>query len=86
MVMDSCHVDQHRGQFAGRDCRTCHTSSQTWTLAGFDHRQTSFPLDGRHARVSCAGCHTPVKQRDGSLVVQYRPLGTRCEDCHDIGR
>jgi hypothetical protein len=83
---DACHTDQHRGQFSGRDCSACHTSNDRWALSAFDHARTRFPLDGRHARVACARCHVPVKQRDGSLVVQYRPLGTRCEDCHEAGR
>ena len=83
---DACHTDQHRGQFTGRDCSACHASNDRWALSTFDHGRTRFPLDGRHVRVSCAKCHAPVKQRDGSLVVQYRPLGNRCEDCHEAGR
>ena len=83
---DTCHADRHRGQFPGRDCSSCHGSQSTWTAANFDHGRTRFALDARHARVACAGCHTPVKQRDGLRIVQYRPLGHRCEDCHDVRR
>ena len=80
----SCHTDEHRGQFGQRDCSTCHESTQAWQLPRFDHGKTRFPLDGQHARVSCSECHTPVRQRDGKRVVQYRPLGTSCKDCHEI--
>ncbi len=80
----SCHADEHRGQFKGRDCRTCHASTHAWPIRRFDHSKTRFPLDGQHQRVSCSGCHAAVKQRDGKLVVHYRPIGTSCKDCHEI--
>ena len=37
----SCHRDEHRGQFAGRACTSCH-GEQAWKPApGFDHAKTS---------------------------------------------
>lgn len=82
----SCHTDPHRGQFklAGiNDCRRCHGSTESWSAFGFNHETDSrFPLAGSHSKVSCAACHRPALQPDGRAVIQYRPLTTRCEDCH----
>jgi hypothetical protein len=82
----SCHRDEHRGQFAGRACTACHEGYERWTLASFDHTGTRFPLDGRHRRVACADCHPGVRQADGVVVTQYRPLGRQCKDCHEVER
>ncbi|MEM7163936.1 MAG: cytochrome c3 family protein [Planctomycetota bacterium] len=82
----SCHRDVHRGQFAEREsCDVCHTSAEEWSDITFDHdRDTSFPLEGNHSGVPCASCHQPVRLADGSSVVQYKPLGQECSDCHEI--
>ena len=54
----SCHKDEHRGQFAGRACASCH-GEQAWKPApGFDHAKTSWPLTGRHGVVACERCHS----------------------------
>jgi hypothetical protein len=83
---DACHRDVHRGQFqqnGKRDCQRCHSSTENWTADRFDHnRDARFKLEGVHANLVCSACHPAVRQPDGRNVVQYRPLGTRCEDCH----
>lgn len=82
----SCHTDPHRGQFnlaGATDCFRCHKTTETWSVSAFNHETDSrFPLAGSHAKVSCAACHRPALQPDGRAVIQYRPLTTRCEDCH----
>jgi hypothetical protein len=82
----SCHTDNHRGQFGKRDCANCHRSNAAWSIPKFDHKSTRFPLDGAHIKVDCKKCHFPVKQRDGSMVTQYRPLGTECRSCHEFDK
>lgn len=86
----SCHRDEHRGQFrekGGARCERCHVSTETWKENRFEHnRMSRFVLDTTHEKVKCSGCHPSVQQPDGSHVVQYKPLGTRCEDCHEISR
>ncbi len=83
---DACHRDVHRGQFQQndkQDCQRCHGSAQSWTANRFDHnRDARLKLEGVHAGLVCSACHPAVRQPDGQNVVQYRPLGTRCEDCH----
>jgi hypothetical protein len=81
----SCHSDVHAGQFArgGQTaCERCHGGVSWKPAPGFDHnRDTAYPLDGRHAQVSCASCHrTEIK--DGVSRTRYKPVGTACADCH----
>lgn len=83
----SCHRDIHRGQFEENgtvNCSSCHRSFVSWSNLSFDHNSMSrFPLAGAHATVACARCHQPVALPDGE-VIQYKPLGIRCQDCHEV--
>lgn len=84
----ACHRDVHLGQFQQGGvtrCERCHASAHDWTATRFDHdRDSRFPLEGAHARVDCAVCHPRVLLPGDLRVVQYRPLSTKCEDCHGI--
>lgn len=84
----TCHKDVHRGQFregGHTNCGGCHVSFSRWTDLEFDHNtRARFPLQGAHAKLSCSGCHRQVPLEDGTRVVQYKPLGRECRDCHDI--
>ena len=83
----ACHRDVHRGQLGGAACGSCHTSFATWSEVRFDHQtQSRFKLEGVHARTACDRCHVPVTLSDGSTIVQYKPLGRECTDCHDMLR
>jgi hypothetical protein len=83
----ACHIDPHAGQFARQDvtdCARCHLDSGKFTLTTFDHqRDSQFKLDEQHIKLACAACHKPVPVSAELSVVRYRPLGTRCQDCHD---
>ncbi len=69
----ACHRqdDAHNGQF-GLDCARCHTV-QAWKPANFDHSQTSFRLQGRHAQVGCTQCHSGGR---------FDGTPTDCASCH----
>ena len=57
---------------AADGCRTCH--SETGWHEGFDHdKDTSFKLDGLHARLDCSACHSDRR---------FRTAGRECADCH----
>lgn len=78
-----CHVDIHGGQFTERGaeaCANCH-SFERWKPALFDHNTVRFSLAGAHAKVPCAGCHTPVS-KDGLTYIQYKLQDFKCAACH----
>ncbi len=62
-----CHANPHQISRLD-DCQRCH-SVQGWDAAHlkFDHqRDTSFVLDGRHAKASCDACHSPTRRPTSS--------------------
>jgi hypothetical protein len=80
----SCHEDPHKGQAtlagAQQDCSACHTV-EGFTPSTFDvarHAESTYPLQGRHAKVSCRGCHG---SREGAF--RFRLNSSRCTDCHE---
>jgi hypothetical protein len=80
-----CHTDKHQGQFINtenkNDCSRCHTPVD-WLAEKFDHEEDArFSLKGGHKYVPCSGCHKP-EDRNGTKVVRYKPLNTKCESCH----
>jgi len=89
----ACHADPHGGTatLAGKpaDCSQCHDlkgfARGSFSLAR--HRNTRYPLEGRHQQVACADCHrretgTAAAARWGSARVVLRPAWAACTDCH----
>lgn len=86
-----CHADPHGARFLdARDCSACHTDrgfrADALAAGGFDHaRDAGFPLDGAHAKVPCAGCHTD-ERRDVEQAAKRAPgssAGRDCAGCHE---
>ena len=78
-----CHRDEHKGQFAkrvgGEECKSCH-SVEGFKPAKFglrEHAATAYPLQGKHAALSCAQCHIPQGKE-----TLYKIKFDRCLDCH----
>ena len=84
----ACHADAHAGQFLaqGRNrCEACHLDPGSWKTLVFDHdRQSRYKLDTAHKEVACRECHPLVSLRDGRRLTQYKPIGTKCTDCHEL--
>ncbi|HJT88092.1 MAG TPA: cytochrome c3 family protein, partial [Bryobacteraceae bacterium] len=78
-----CHQDQHKGQFAGRadhgECGSCHvdTGWKPATFTNASHRNTRYPLTGKHEALACEKCHAPA-----GLDTNYHPAFQACLDCH----
>ena len=79
-----CHTpDPHGGQFAARtdkgECASCHTvdSWKPSTFGGKEHAATGYPLQGKHAAVSCDKCHIPA-----GTATRYTIAFAQCLDCH----
>ena len=80
----TCHEkdNPHGDQFEGQSCANCHSEKAWKPPSRFDHNRTRFPLTGAHAELSCQSCHKEEVGPDGKRIIRYRPLGTRCIDCH----
>ena len=81
-----CHTDYHKGQFVEEfksECSACHIVDgfKPSTFTASNHAKSAFPLNGAHAAVPCAECHTP---RNGIARsdVQYKGVPADCESCH----
>lgn len=84
----------------GTACVKCHSDHNgenfaivhwTPTAAGFNHAQTGYALDGRHAAVACRDCHNAGKIPAAARTLlgtkdlnhTYMGLDTRCAACHE---
>jgi hypothetical protein len=79
----NCHEDDHNKQFevnGATDCSKCH-AFDAWKIKKFDHNKTKFKLDGKHAKVNCAGCHKTITEKDKTFI-QYKYKSYECVVCH----
>lgn len=80
-----CHKDIHLNlidpkYYPAAGCENCHRVV-SWNEVRFDHQQTSFALEGKHATVSCRQCHFVANgQVFNSLI--FRDLSKKCANCH----
>ncbi|HET9571989.1 MAG TPA: cytochrome c3 family protein [Bacteroidales bacterium] len=80
-----CHKDEHQGLISEKfykqaTCTECHNESN-WKTVSFDHNQTKFKLDGKHAELACKACHYAKNDR-GEIVQKFEGLSTNCNACH----
>jgi hypothetical protein len=83
----ACHEDVHRGQFLDassvNDCTACHKTTSFSELKFNHDKQSRFPLTGKHAETTCAGCHKLDRpKKDAPAFVRYKPIGLSCGGCH----
>jgi hypothetical protein len=74
-----CHEDYHKGQL-GKDCATCHNTSDWKSAKQFDHSKTRYPLTGLHGQVACEKCHKPDAP-GGPARFKDMKFST-CNSCH----
>ena len=71
-----CHRDVHAQEF-GQECAGCHDEESWRSRFNADaHRNTNFPLNGRHAFIPCTECHRQVRDRNFSRAA------VDCQTCH----
>jgi len=80
-----CHKNEHQGfisekYYAQANCLGCHNEA-TWKKITFDHNQTNFKLDGKHAELGCSDCHYK-KNDQGVRIQKFSGLSTECSSCH----
>ena len=79
----NCHDNIHEDLFAidgETDCKRCHIT-ESWFPEKFNHNNTSFPLEGRHAEIACRECH-PASIVNGKTKITYKTGKFECIDCH----
>src|SRR3981081_611959 len=82
---------------SSQKCARCHSEHNgedfpliKWNVKTFDHKQTGYILQGKHAGLSCNRCHTPVRispQERSTIRIKdlsrtYLGLSTGCAACH----
>jgi Cytochrome c7 and related cytochrome c len=82
---------------SSQECTRCHSEHNgedfpliKWDIKAFDHKQTGYVLQGKHAGVDCNRCHTPARispQERGAIRIKdlnrtYLGLPTGCATCH----
>ncbi len=91
-VCIGCHRkdDRHKGTL-GEACQQCH-NERDWKKTSLDHARTAFPLQGKHQKAECGGCHrsTNYKEAPKDCYSCHRrddkhegQLGPACAQCHD---
>lgn len=96
----------HGHEYRNRPCGECHVEHRgaqhdlvRWpggSRERFDHRLTGWVLEGKHAQVTCAKCHTAKNERGASTFLgqatscsschkdpHEKRLGTSCDNCHN---
>jgi hypothetical protein len=80
-----CHKDIHKDlidpkYYPGVSCENCHQVA-AWSEINFNHRLTTFSLEGKHATITCRKCH--FESISGVSVNQrFSKLNSNCETCH----
>ncbi|MDH4183160.1 MAG: hypothetical protein OEV92_02975 [Nitrospinota bacterium] len=97
----------YHAKVSKKECHDCHEDHKGLDYAmiqwpgkdinKFEHKETDYPLDGKHEQVKCEGCHTAkTKQGLQSFFlasttclachqkndVHKGALGEKCESCH----
>jgi len=80
-----CHQNIHKNIIADKyipegKCEGCH-NVLSWNNVMFDHKTTTFELQGKHKEKSCRDCHFK-KVNDNQVVQKFNGLPTNCEECH----
>jgi hypothetical protein len=80
-----CHDNIHGESiptqyFPENNCNHCH-EPESWVNIVFDHRLTSWPLEGKHQEVDCKSCHFEDKE-EGNIKLTFSGIDIQCNSCH----
>lgn len=91
------HANYNIPPDSSQECAKCHSEHNgedfplvKWDIKTFDHRQTGYVLQGKHAGLSCNRCHTPERisaQEKSAIKIKdlsrtYLGLSAACATCH----
>lgn len=92
------HASYHIAAGSSQECARCHSEHNgedfpliKWDIKTFNHKETGYLLEGKHAGLECNKCHNPsrifpqeratIKIKDPSRT--YLGLSTACATCHE---
>lgn len=92
------HATYHITVGSSQECSRCHSEHNgedfpliKWDPKAFDHKQTGYALEGKHAGLACNRCHTPehiehseraaIKTKD--LSKTFLGIPQTCITCHE---
>ena len=82
---------------SSQECARCHSEHNgedfplvKWDIKTFDHKQTGYPLLGKHQGLTCNRCHEPAKVgaseraaiKIKDLTKTYLGISAACATCH----
>ncbi len=82
---------------SSQGCVRCHSEHNgedfalvKWDLKAFDHKQTGYPLEGKHSGLNCDQCHKPERIAQGEraaikvkdLSKTFLGVSQSCATCH----
>jgi hypothetical protein len=91
------HATYHMTPGSSQDCSRCHSDHNgvdfpliKWDRKTFDHKQTGYALEGKHAGLECNKCHIPdrISAADKTLIKykdvskSFLGISTACVTCH----
>lgn len=76
----TCHADYHQKTLSS-DCATCHKAESFKPASKFNHDNTKFHLEGKHAIIDCSGCHK-IATVAGKKFQDFRIEQFSCAICH----
>lgn len=77
----SCHEDYHQGSLS-TSCLNCHSMNNFQKAPKFDHKNTGFPLKGKHIEVSCIECHKIGTKNNKKFQFFSDIAHSNCTSCH----
>jgi class III cytochrome C family protein len=91
------HASYHISPGSSQECARCHSEHNgldfpliKWDVKSFDHKQTGYALEGKHAGLACNRCHTaPHVSQSERESIKFKDLNrtflgisTACVTCH----
>ena len=91
------HATYHMEPGSSQDCARCHSEHNgvdfpliKWDLKTFDHKQTGYALEGKHAGLACNKCHSAEHVAPGErasikikdLNRSFLGIPQACVSCH----
>ncbi|MBV8052540.1 MAG: hypothetical protein JOZ80_15225 [Acidobacteriaceae bacterium] len=92
------HATYHLPTGSSQECARCHSEHNgldfpliKWDISTFNHKETGYVLEGKHAGLACNKCHTashisPQERttiKDKDLNRSYLGISPACVTCHE---